>query len=113
MMIFTVQAVGQFIGQSFADDVGAGSQQDIDCACIPGCRFVRRQPVGIAGTGTATGNIEYVLHPQAKARQRTADSAGDVEAALGTKGAPGVVWIDCVLIVHGILVIDEQDMLFS
>src|SRR3546814_8984038 len=59
--VLAVQAVGQFVGDRLADQLGAGREQRLDRRRMARCRRMAPGPVRVAAAGDEAGAVEDVL----------------------------------------------------
>jgi hypothetical protein len=82
MVIFTIQAVCQFVGQRFAHDVGSGRKQHVYRSCVARCGSVSRAPIRITRSCNTPGDVEHVFDTDTQALERANGSASHIEHAV-------------------------------
>jgi hypothetical protein len=85
--VLAVEAEGELVGDGLADHVRAGIEQLLDSRGVRGRRRMARQPIRIAATGHAAGDVEDVLGGKGKALERAARGAVDFEVTVRAEGA--------------------------
>ena len=101
MMIGTFKTEGEFVSVRDAGQARTGREQSAQCWCRFGCLRMGAAPVGIARTGTASGDIEKVLYGEGKAGQRALRYAGYVHCRINKRPATrknGIVGVHAPLV---------------
>src|SRR3546814_11590669 len=70
--VLAVQAVGQFVGDRLADQLGAGREQRLDRRRMARCRRMAPGPVRVAAAGDEAGDVEDVLGGEGETGARAA-----------------------------------------
>jgi hypothetical protein len=91
MHILAVDAVGQFIAISLADQAGSGGEQALDRRCGAPCGRMGLEPARMAVAGTMSGDVEYVLDGEAATEQGAGRASLDSNFVVAAKRVERIV----------------------
>src|SRR5687768_5516321 len=91
MMVLAVEAPGDLVGMRFADEPGAGIQQQVDDGRARHRYAVAAEPVRTACSRRHAGHVEEVLDREGEAGERPAGLAFALDAAMCDERAEYVV----------------------
>ena len=91
MHILAVDAEGQFIAISLADQAGSGGEQALDRRCRALCGRMSLEPERMAVAGAMSGDVEHVLDGEAAAEQGADRAAFDSNFVVAAKRVERIV----------------------